>query len=50
MSNSVGCKLHLESREMLHHQRGEVSIFSQREQVLLVKCIDVVFGILVDDD
>lgn len=50
MSDSIGCELHLECREMLHHQRGKVSIFAQGEEVLLVQSIDVGFGVFVDDE
>jgi hypothetical protein len=34
---------------MLHHQRREVSIFTEREQVLLVQGIDIDLGIFVND-
>jgi hypothetical protein len=47
--NCIGRKLHLEGGEMLHHQRGKVSIFTQGEQVLLVQSVDVRLRILVDD-
>lgn len=47
--NGIRSEFHLESREMLHHERGEVSIFSEREQVLLMECVDVRLGVLIDD-
>ena len=36
----VGAELGLERREMLHEQRREETIFTEREQVLLVECVD----------
>ena len=49
MRNSIRSKLGLESWEMLHHQRRQESIFTEREQILLVKSVDVGFSVLVDD-
>lgn len=49
MSDSVWRKLHLEGREVLHHQSGQVSIFTEGEQVFLVQRVDVDFGIFVDN-
>jgi hypothetical protein len=50
MSDSIRRKLHLESRKVLHHERGEVPIFSQGEKVLFVQSVDIGLGILVDDN
>jgi hypothetical protein len=49
VSDSIGRKFHLESGKVLHHQCREVSIFTQREKVLLVEGVHVRLGILVDD-
>jgi hypothetical protein len=49
MRDSIWRELHLESREKLHHQRGEISIFSKREEILLVQCIDNAFRVGVDN-
>lgn len=34
---------------MLHEERSQVTIFTEREQVLLVQSVDVTFGVVVDD-
>jgi hypothetical protein len=47
--NRIRAKLGFESREMLHKKSGQESIFSKREQILLVQGINVGFGILFDD-
>lgn len=47
--NSVRGEFHLVRREVLHHERGEVSIFSEREQILLVECVNIGFGVFVND-
>lgn len=47
--NRIRAKLGFESREMLHKESGQESIFSKREQILLVQGINVGFGILFDD-
>ena len=51
--NGVGLgvrrELHLEGREVLHHDSRQVSIFTKREQVLLVQRVDVGFRVLLDD-
>lgn len=49
MSNGVWRKLHLEGREVLHHERGEVTIFTEREQVLLVERVDIDLRVFVND-
>lgn len=49
MRNGVGGKLHLERREVGHHESREISIFSEREQVLLVEGVHNVLGVVVDD-
>ena len=50
MRNSVRRKLHLERGKVLHHQRRQVPILPKRKQILLVKGIDVGFGVFVDYD
>ncbi len=49
MGNSIGSKLGAKSREMLEHKSCQVTIFTQREQVLLVECVDIWFGVFFDD-
>ena len=49
MGDSVRCELHLECREMLHHECRKISILTEGEQVLLVKGIDITFGVFFDD-
>ena len=39
--NSIGSKLGLERWEMLHHQRRQESIFTEREQILLVESVHI---------
>lgn len=48
--DGVWRELHLECREMLHHERREVSVLSEREEVLLVQSVDIRLGIFVDHD
>ena len=38
--NSIGREFHLECGEVLHHEGCQVTIFTEREQVLLVERID----------
>lgn len=49
IAQGVRGKLHLEGREVFHHQGRKVSILSKGEQVLFVKSVDVGFGIVVDN-
>lgn len=49
MSESIRTEFCLEGREMLHHQRCQKSIFTEGEQVLFMKRIDVRFRVLLDD-
>jgi hypothetical protein len=49
MSDGIGNELGLERREMLEEERGEIPIFTEREQVLLVQRIDVAFCVIVND-
>ncbi len=55
MGDGVGGELHLESWEVFHHERREVTVFSEREQVLLVQGVDIWLRVFVynpagDDD
>jgi hypothetical protein len=36
-------------REVLRHQGREVTIFTQREKILLVQCVNDAIGIVLDD-
>lgn len=45
----VRTELGLECREVLHHERRQETILSEREQILLVQRINVGLGVLVDD-
>jgi hypothetical protein len=49
MRNSIRTKLGLERREMLHQQRRQIPIFTQRKQIPLMQCIHVRFCVFVDD-
>jgi hypothetical protein len=49
MRDGVGCEFHLERGEILHHERRQVSIFSERKEVLLVKRVDVGLGVFFDN-
>lgn len=49
MSDSIRRELHLVLREVLHHQGSQVTIFSKREEVLLVQSVDVGLGVFVND-
>lgn len=49
VGDSVWCELHFERRKVFHHERSKVSILAEREQVLLVKGIDVAFRVFFDD-
>ena len=49
MGNGVWRELHFERREALHHECRKVSILAEREQVLLVKGIDVTIRVFYDD-
>jgi len=49
VGDGVGRELHLVSWEVLEHEGGEVSIFSEREEVLLVEGVDDGFRVVVDD-
>lgn len=49
MSNGIGSELGFVRREMLDHERCQITIFTKREQVLFVKSIDVAFRIIIND-
>jgi hypothetical protein len=49
MRDRVWAKLGLERREVLHHQRRQEPILSEREQVLLVQSVNVGFRVFLDD-
>jgi len=49
MCDRIRNELGLERREVLEQERRQETIFTKREQVLLVKRIYVAFGVLVDD-
>ena len=49
MGDGVWRELHFECREVLHHECRKVSILAEGEQVLLVKGIDITFGVFFDD-
>lgn len=49
VGDGVWRKLHLERRKVFHHQRGQVTIFTEGEQVLFVKRVDVDLGVFVND-
>ena len=34
---------------MLHEERGEETVFTEREKILLVERVNVAFGVFVDD-
>ena len=48
-SDGIGLELGLERREMLHEERRQEPIFTQREQILLVKRVDIGLSVLVND-
>lgn len=48
MRYCIGCELHLERREMLHHNGRQITIFTKVQQILLVKGIDDSFRIVID--
>ncbi len=43
MGDGVGGEFHLEQGEVLHHDRGEISILAELEKILLVQCVHVTF-------
>ena len=47
--NSVWGELQLERREMFDKQSRQESIFAEREQIFLVKSINVTLRIFIDD-
>ena len=49
MRHRIGNEFRLEGREMLHEERGEETIFTEREKILLVERVNVAFGVFVDD-
>lgn len=49
MGDSIWGKLHLEGREILHHQGRQVAILAERKEVLLMQRIDVRFRVLIDN-
>ena len=49
VGDGIWCEFHFECREVLHHECRKISILAEGEQVLLVKCIDVTFGIFFND-
>jgi hypothetical protein len=48
-SDRIGLELGLERRKVLHEERRQEPIFTQREQVLLVKRVNIGLSVLVDD-
>src|ERR1700722_164744 len=49
MCNSVGCEFAFQRSKMLYHQRCQVAIFAEGEQVLLVKGVEVGLSVFIDD-
>lgn len=49
MGNGVWRELHFECREVLHHECREITVLAEGEQVLLVKGIDITFGVFLND-
>ena len=49
MRKGVGGKLGPERREVLEKESGEVTIFTKRQQVLLVQGVNIGLRILLDD-
>ena len=49
MRDRVGCELRLEGGEMFEEQGRQVTIFTEREQVLLMEGINVGLGVVLDD-
>ncbi len=49
MGDGVWRELHFECWEVLHHECRKISILAEGEQVLLVKGINVTFGVFFDD-
>jgi hypothetical protein len=49
MCNRIRNELGLERGEVFQEERRQETIFTEREQVLLVKRIYVAFSVLVDD-
>lgn len=47
--DGVRGEFRLEGREVLHHERGEETIFTKGEQVLLVERVDHVLRVFIDD-
>lgn len=48
-SDRIGLELGLERREVFHEERRQEPIFTKREQVFLVKCVDMGLCVIVDD-
>ena len=49
MCESVGGEFSTEGREVLEQESSQVTIFTKRQQVLLVQSIDVRFRVLFDN-
>ena len=49
MRHRIGNELCLERGKVLHHERGQETIFTERKEVLLVQRVDVAFGVFVND-
>ena len=49
MTERMRIELGLEGREVLHDESRQETIFTEREQVLLVQGVHVRLGVLVDD-
>ena len=49
MTERMRVELGLEGREVLHNESRQETIFTEREQVLLVQGVHVRLGVLVDD-
>jgi hypothetical protein len=49
MCNRIRNEFGLERGEVFQEERRQETIFTEREQILLVKRIYVAFGVLVDD-
>lgn len=49
MGNGVRDELCLERREVSHQQSRQITIFTQREQILFVQGVYVPFRVVIDD-
>jgi len=49
MRGSIRAEFGFECREMLHQKSRQETIFTEGEQILLVQCVDIGFGVFLDD-